>query len=53
MVPYGAEWRGRGHEGTEEAGDGYGDDAGKLTEKTSQRRGIERGQGSGGTGGRR
>ena len=26
VVPYGAEWRGRGHEGTEEAGDDYGDD---------------------------
>ena len=44
--PYGAEWRGRGHEGTEEAGDDYGNDAEKITEKTNQRRGIERRQGS-------
>ena len=47
----GAEWRGRGHEGTEEARNDHGDDAEEVVEKTDQRRGIERGQGSVGTGG--
>ena len=40
-----------GHEGTEEAGNCYGDDTEEIVEKADQRRGIERGQGNGGTGG--